>query len=175
MKRFTASALFLVIAMLALSSYANAQTKVGTVDVQRVRKDNPEFKAALKEIDDMVADFEGRRDRKQTELQQLATDMQTAQEQNVPASVDRLRNELQSKSQEFQTFLQETFGDDGIIETKSAELLEPVYAKLSDAAKAVAKAQSLDLILDLEQVNPLFVSDTLDVTDAVLTELGNLR
>lgn len=152
-----------------------AQNKIGTVDVQRVRKDNVEFKAALKEIDDMVAEFERRRDQRQVELQELAEDMQLAQEQNVSASVDRMRAELQVKSQEFQQFMEETFGEDGIIESKSSELLAPIYAKLADAAKSVAKSQVLDIILDLEQVNPLFVSESLDVTDAVLAEMVKLR
>ena len=175
MKRTILTTLLAATAVLLVSAGAMAQSKVGTVDVQRVRKDNVEFKAALKEIDAMVADFERRRDQRQQELQDLATDMQTAQEQNVSASVERMRAELQTKSQEFQTFLEETFGEEGIIETKSAELLEPVYTKLADAAKAVAGARGLDLILDLEQVNPLFVSDGLDVTEDVLTEMAKLR
>ena len=175
MKRTILSTLFAATAVLLVSAGAMAQSKVGTVDVQRVRKDNVEFKAALKEIDAMVADFERRRDQRQQELQDLAADMQTAQEQTVSASVERMRSELQTKSQEFQTFLEETFGEEGIIETKSAELLEPIYTKLADAAKAVAGARGLDLILDLEQVNPLFVSDGLDVTEDVLTEMAKLR
>jgi Skp family chaperone for outer membrane proteins len=175
MNRIIQTSLLATIALLIGASSVWAQSKVGTVDVQRVRKDNLEFKAALKEIDDMVADFERRRDQRQTELQQLAEDMQLAQEQNVSASVERMRSELQVKSQDFQTFMEETFGEEGIIETKSAELLEPIYAKLADAAKAVAKVQSLDIILDLEQVNPLFVSESLDVTEAVLAEMAKLR
>lgn len=158
-----------------LAGTAAAQTKIGTVDVQKVRQENPAFKSALREIDDMVAEFERRRDQRQTELQELATELQSAQDRNLPASVDRLRAELQTKSTEFQQFMEESFGEEGIIETKSAELLEPIYANLADAAKTVAKSQSLDLILDLEQVNPLFVSDALDVTDAVLAELAKLR
>lgn len=175
MNRIIQTSLLATIALLMGASSVLAQSKVGTVDVQRVRKDNLEFKAALKEIDDMVADFERRRDQRQTELQQLAEDMQLAQERNVSASVERMRSELQVKSQDFQTFMEETFGEEGIIETKSAELLEPIYAKLADAAKSVAKAQSFDLILDLEQVNPLFVSESLDVTGAVLAEMAKLR
>ncbi len=175
MRRTITTTVFAAIAILIAASSVSAQTKIGTVDVQRVRKDNTEFKAALKEIDDMVADFERRRDQRQLELQELSEDMQLAQEQNVSASVERMRAELQTKSQEFQTFLQESFGEEGIIETKSAELLEPIYAKLADAAKSVAKTQSLDIILDLEQVNPLFVSDALDVTDSVLAEMAKLR
>lgn len=175
MNKIIQTSLLATIALLVCASSVVAQSKVGTVDVQRVRKDNTEFKSALKEIDDMVAEFERRRDQRQTELQQLAEDMQLAQERNVSASVERMRSELQVKSQDFQTFMEETFGEEGIIETKSAELLEPIYAKLADAAKAVAKAQSLDLILDLEQVNPLFVSESLDVTEAVLAEMAKLR
>lgn len=175
MNRIIQTSLLATIALLIGASSVLAQSKVGTVDVQRVRKDNLEFKAALKEIDEMVADFERRRDQRQTELQELAADMQLAQEQNVSASVERMRSELQVKSQDFQTFMEETFGEEGIIETKSAELLEPIYAKLADAAKSVAKAQSFDLILDLEQVNPLYVSESLDVTEAVLAEMAKLR
>ncbi len=175
MKKALLYTIMLSVAAGLFASGAEAQLNVGTVDVQRVRKDNTEFKAALKEIDDMVTEFERRRDQRQAELQELAEDMQLAQEQNVSASVDRMRNELQVKSQEFQQFMEETFGEDGIIESKSSELLAPIYAKLAEAAKAVAKTQSLDIILDLEQVNPLFVSDSLDVTDAVLAEMAKLR
>lgn len=174
MKRTVLSTLLAFI-LIGIATAASAQTKVGTVDVQRVRKDNTEFKAALKEIDDMVADFERRRDQRQVELQELAEDMQLAQEQNVSASVERMRSELQVKSQDYQAFMEETFGEAGIIETKSAELLAPIYTKLADAAKTVAKAQTLDLIIDLEQVNPLFVSESLDVTEAVLAEMAKLR
>lgn len=175
MKKTIFTAALLLAAMTLLSGSVSAQTKIGTVDVQKVRKDNPAFKSALQEIDDMVAEFERRRDQRQAELQELANELQSAQDRNLPASVDRLRAELQTKSTEFQQFMEESFGEEGIIETKSAELLEPIYANLADAAKTVAKAQSLDLILDLEQVNPLFVSDALDVTDAVLAELAKLR
>jgi Skp family chaperone for outer membrane proteins len=175
MNRIIQTSLLATVALLVSAAPVFAQSKVGTVDVQQVRKDNAEFKAALKEIDDMVAEFERRRDQRQAELQELAEDMQLAQEQNVSASVERMRSELQVKSQDFQAFMEETFGEAGIIETKSAELLEPIYAKLADAAKSVAKSQSLDIILDLEQVNPLFVSESLDVTEAVLAEMAKLR
>ena len=175
MRRMTMTTILATVVALLFITEVQAQARIGTVDVQRVRKENTEFKAALKEIDDMVADFERRRDQKQLELQDLADELQSVQEQNLAPSVNRVRGDLQSKSQEFQTFIQETFGEEGIIETKSAELLEPIYAKLADAAKAVAKAQTLDLILDLEQINPLFVSDALDFTDEILAEMAKLR
>ena len=156
--------------LLASGTVAQAQTKIGTVDLQRVRDESPKFKDALSQIDDMVADFERRRDRQTQELEQLTTDLQDAEQRSLQGSSERLRSALQVKSQEFQQFMQETFGQDGIIESKSEELVAPLYEKLTVAAEKVGQAKGLDLILDLEQTNPLFVRAGLDVTDEVLAE-----
>lgn len=176
MRKYTIAGLALMlVTVLAIAGTATAQVKVGTVDIQRVRDEDPSFKKALSEIDDMVSEFEKRRDRQQSELQGIAEDLQDAQQRGLDASAERLQNELQEKSADFQKFMQETFGDSGIIETNSAEQLTPLYDKLADAAKTVAKAKGLDLILDLETVNPLFAADRLDVTDDVLAEFAKLR
>ncbi|GAB4315112.1 MAG: hypothetical protein Kow0074_02510 [Candidatus Zixiibacteriota bacterium] len=169
-KLYVITVTLLIAVLIAGGAVAEAQTRIGTVDLQRIREESPKFKDALSEIDDMVEEFERRRDRQTEELEQLSTDLQDAERRGLQGSTERLRNELQAKSQEFQQFMQETFGQDGIIETKSAELLAPLYDKLTVAAEKVAKAMSLDLILDLEQTNPLFASDALDVTDEVLAE-----
>jgi len=154
---------------------AAAQVRVGTVDVQRVRKENAAFKAALKDIDEMSAGFEKKRDSQRAALDSLGQELQQASDRNLAATVDRLRREMTEKSQDFQKFMDETFGNQGIIDSHSSELLTPLYNNLADAAKTVAKAKGLDLVLDLEQINPLFASDTLDVTDAVLAELAKMR
>jgi len=165
----------LLMAVLMQARPVSAEIRVGTVDLDRVRKESPAFKSALKEVDDMVADFEKRRDRKREELDSLSQELQQAGDRNLSATVDRMRRELAEKSQAFQTFMEETFGTKGIVETHSSELLTPLYQNLAEAAKSVAKVQGLDLILDLEQINPLFASDQLDVTDAVLAELAKIR
>ena len=164
-----------IAAILGLAPEARAQLQIGTVDLQRVRAESPEFKKALAQVDEMVAKFEKQRDEQKGDLDKLATDLRDAEARGFKGTSDRMRAELQEKSQAFQQFMQETFGTDGIIEKNSSEQLKPLYEKLALAAKSVAKAKSLDLILDLEQVNPLFASDRLDVTDAILAEMTNQR
>lgn len=163
-----------LIAAPALASDAAAQVKMGTVDLQRVRSESPEFRKALDEIDKMVDEFERRRDRQRQELEELAEDLRDAQKRGLQGSIERLQNELQEKSMDFQKFMEETFGTDGIIETNSAEQLTPLYDKLAKASEAAAERMDLDIILDLETVNPLFASDRLDVTDLVLEEFAKL-
>lgn len=176
MRKYTLAGLTLILGtVLAIATSVSAQVQVGTVDLQRVRSESPEFQRALGEIDAMVGEFEKRRDRQKSELEGLSGDLRDAQERGLTGSVERLQNELQTKSAEFQKFMEETFGTDGIVETKSAEQLTPLYDKLAEASKAVAKRKGLDLILDLETVNPLFADERLDVTDDVLTEFAKLR
>jgi outer membrane protein len=165
----------LLLGLLMTPGSSFAQVKIGTVDLETVRKEVPEFKKATNEIDEMVGEFESRRDRQREELDGLAEDLRDAQQRGLQGSIERLQNELQSKSADFQKFMEETFGTDGIIETKSSELLTPLYDKLAQATEAVAQKLGLDLVLDLEVVNPLFVSDRLDVTDAVLDEFDRMR
>jgi Skp family chaperone for outer membrane proteins len=176
MRKYTPAGLTLILAtVLAAATSVSAQVQVGTVDLQRVRSESPEFKRVLGEIDAMVEEFETRRDRQQSELEGLSEDLRDAQERGLTGSAERLQNELQEKSVAFQTFMEETFGTDGIVETNSAEQLTPLYNKLAEACKAVAKREGLDLILDLETVNPLFADERLDVTDDVLEAFAKLR
>jgi Skp family chaperone for outer membrane proteins len=176
MKKYTVAAVtILMLAVLAIATTASAQVKVGTVDLQRVRSESDQFKDALKDIDDMIEDFETRRDRQQRELEELSEDFNDAQQRGLTGSMERLQSELQDKSMEFQKFMEETFGTDGIVESHSAELLTPLYDKLAEASENVAEDMGLDLVLDLETVNPLFADKKLDVTDAVLEELAKLR
>jgi Skp family chaperone for outer membrane proteins len=176
MKKYTVAGLTLILGtVLAIASNVAAQVQVGTVDLQRVRSESAEFKRALGEIDAMVEEFEKRRDRQQAELEGLADDLRNAQQRGLDGSTQRIQNELQEKSVEFQEFMEEAFGTDGIIESNSAEQLTPLYDKLAEASKKVAKKNGLDLILDLETVNPLFADDRLDVTDDVLAEFAKLR
>ena len=176
MRKYTVAGLTLILGtVLTMVGSVAAQVQVGTVDLQRVRTESPEFKRALGEIDAMVEEFETRRDRQQQELEMLSEDLREAQKRGLEGSMERLQNELQQKSVEFQTFMEETFGTDGIIETNSAAQLTPLYDKLAEAAKKVAAKNGLDLILDLETVNPLFADVRLDVTDDVLEEFAKLK
>ncbi len=171
-RRMVVQAVGLAVLVFAFAAAAWGQVQVGTVDLERIRTENPQFKKALAEIDEMVAKFEKQRDSQKDELDRLSTELRDSESRGFRGSTDNLRTEIQEKSQSFQQFMQETFGKDGIIEKNSSEQLRPLYDKLAIAAKAVAKAKGLDLILDLEQVNPLFAADRLDVTDSILAEMA---
>jgi outer membrane protein len=99
---FVLTVALLAATLIAGATMAHAQVKIGTVDLQRIRDESPKFKDALSEIDKMVGDFEQRRDRQTQELEELSTSLQDAEQRGLQGSSDRLRNELQRKSRDFQ-------------------------------------------------------------------------
>lgn len=174
-RRVVVQVMSVAVLLTAIAATACAQVQVGTVDLERIRTEDPQFKKALAEIDDMVSKFEKQRDSQKDELDRLSAELRDAESRGFRGTTDNLRTEIQEKSQSFQQFMQETFGKDGIIEKNSSEQLRPLYEKLAESAKTVAKTKGLDLILDLEQVNPLFASERLDVTASILAEMAKQR
>lgn len=168
-------AVAITVGMICAATPAAAQIAAGTVDVEKIRGKSDRFQQVFEEIDDMVADFERRRDKKRDELDGLAQELQQNSERESRSSMSRMQRSMAEKSRNFQEFMEETFGTDGIIEAKSAELLAPLYDDLAEAAKKVARSEGLDLIIDIETLNPLYASDDLDVTDLVLKEFVRMR
>ena len=82
---------------------------------------------------------------------------------------------LGEKSHEYQQFMAETFGPDGIIETNTSEIMDPLYDKLEQACRKVGERLKISLVLDRESVGPLYAADSLDITDEVLIELKRIR
>jgi Skp family chaperone for outer membrane proteins len=154
---------------------AAAEMPVGLVDTERIMEAEPRFVQAQREIDQMVDQFDGDRKKFEEELQDLSGRLQRAQENGREGSVDLYQRQLGEKTQVYQQFMTETYGPDGIIETNTSEIMDPLYDKLELACKNVGQQLAIPLILDRGTLGPLYAADTLDITDEVLAELKKIR
>ncbi len=165
-----------IIGLVALfSAGAAAKMPVGLVDTERIMGEEPRFLQAQKEIEEMVDQFEGDRQKFENELRDLSDRLQRAQENRRESSVKMYQQRLGEKSQEYQQFMAEIFGPDGIIETNTSEIMDPLYDKLEQACRKVGERLEIPLVLDRESVGPLYAADSLDITDEVLLELKRIR
>ena len=157
-----------------LAAAVTAEVIVGFVDIDRIGSEEPRFVKAQKEIDEMVAQFERDRERSEKDMQELSERLQQAQAERRRDVAERLGPQMSEKSQKYQEFMGETFGPGGIIESHTDEIMEPLYDKLEQACRKVGKQLQIPLILDLQTVGPLYMADTLDLTDEVLAELKKI-
>lgn len=160
----------------AASAYtARAQTtsaKIGFADVFYIISEMPEEKQIQAELQTVQNALKKQMDTKAAEFRQKLEDYQQNMNNMLPAvrtNTERELQQLQANLQQLQEDAQVT------INQKQAQLLEPVYKKVSDAIEAVAKENDFSLILSGQLGGAdvvLYGEERLDVTDLVLKKMG---
>ena len=155
----------LVAAGLFASGAASAELKVGTLRVEDVLRQSPQFKAGEER---MRNEFEKRQKDFEAEVKKFQTDAEKfAKEKDLLSPADRAAREktlsstqvdLGYKKQQLQTDVQDL----------DRKLMQDLQVKIKSVIDQIAKDKSLDLILR----DPIYASDALDITDEVLKALG---
>jgi len=164
-------ALFAGVFTLVLAAAAAAEMPLGVVDTEKIINEESRFARAQKEIDEMIGQFEDDRERFEKELEDLSARLEEAQSDQRRSLIEMYGRRMAEKSRKYQTFMAETFGSGGIIETQTDKIMGPLYEKLELACKKVGERLRIYLVLDRAGLGALYIADTLDITDAVLTEL----
>lgn len=173
---YSIPALFLFLFIFSIAAKAQ-QLKIGYVDPQEIITKMPEMKAVQQRLQNFVADKKAAIAAKQTafqtaisEYQQkmsvLSAEAKTAKE----TELGQMRTDLQTAQQEAAQALQQ----------KQQELVQPLMDSINNAIKAVAKEQGLDYVFNTVTSQGdfiiLYASDEFqqkyDITDEVMAKLG---
>lgn len=154
---------------------AEAQTsanKIGFADVYYIVSEMPEEKQIQAELQSVQNTLKKQMDTKAAEFRQKLEDYQQNMNNMLPAVKANTERELQ----QLQTNLQQLQEDAQLtIQQKQAQLMEPLYKKVSDAIASVAEENGFTLILT-GQVGGLDVvlygQEQLDVSELVLKKMG---
>ena len=143
---------------------AEAETRIGFVNGQRVINEAPQAAKAKKKLE---KEFEKR----DQELQKLAKQLQAVQEtlekNGITLSDGERRNkerELADLNREFQR-RQREFRED--LNLRQNEEMATIYERVNKVIKQIAEAEKYDLILQ----EAVYVSPRLDITDRVIKAL----
>lgn len=145
-----------------------AELKVGFVNGQRIISEAPQSAKAKKKIE---KEFEKRND----ELQKMAKQIQTLQEQleknsvtmsevdrrNKDRETGELNRDFQRKKREFQ--------ED--INLRQNEEVAAIYERANKVVKQIAEAEKYDLIVQ----EAVYFSPRIDITDKVLKALAEVK
>lgn len=154
---------------------AEAQTtpaKIGFADVDYIFSEMPEEKQIQTELQGVQNALKKQMDTKAAEFRQKLEDYQ----QNMNNMLPAVRSNTERELQQLQQNLQQLQEDANLtIQQKQAQLMEPVYKKVSGAIEAVARENGFSLILSgqlggLDVV--LYGEEKLDVSELVLKKMG---
>ena len=167
-KKISTLLLALAVSLPASYSFASDQLKIGYVNPQRIFRDAPATQKAGKKIEQEFS-------RRDQELQRVAKQLQSMQEnleKNAVTMADSERRakekELNELSREFQR-KQREFRED--LNLRQNEENAAIIEKANKAIKQIAESEKYDLILQ----DVVWVSPRLDVTDKVIKALSEGR
>jgi len=168
LKRLIVSLLGLVLGLLVGAQVQAAELKVGFVNGQRIISEAPQSAKAKKKIE---KEFEKRND----ELQKMAKQIQSLQEQLEKNSVTMTEADRRNKDREagelnrdFQRKKRE-FQED--INLRQNEEVAAIYERANKVVKQIAEAEKYDLIVQ----EAVYFSPRIDITDKVLKALAEAK
>jgi outer membrane protein len=159
----------LLAGLLALTAFsAQAETKIGFVNGQRVINESPQAAKAKKKLE---KEFEKR----DQDLQKMAKQLQTLQENLEKNGVTMAESDRHTKEREFGDLnrdfqrKQREFRED--LNLRQNEEMAAIYDRVNKIIKQIAEADKYDLILQ----EAVYISPRIDITERVIKALAESK
>lgn len=171
----TLMAVMLVSMLVPVSARAQeGSAKVGYVDLEAVLQSDSDYQQAMEKLKNFKEDLQNRIDTQKEELGQMR---KTLREESSLLSEQELQEKRQQFQRKMQRFQQRAKRSQVLMQRKKQELLEPIIDRIEPAVRAVARARDYDVVRTFGQSDDsvLWVSDRVDLTEAVIQRLGASR
>lgn len=164
--------LIIVIVMLFGALQLNAQ-KVGYINTEKILSVIPEYKSAQNQLEGLAKQYQ---QKIENEYSKIETMYQSYQQQkgNLSAAVKQQReNEIISREQTVKELQKTYFGQDGIMQQKSKELLDPIMERVDAAVKKIAENGNFMIIFDTALLQGVaYARESDDLSPVVIKALG---
>lgn len=168
MKQLKTLALAVMIALGTLS-FAQAQSKVAHINVQKLLSEMPEMKAAQAEIEKLGKNYESDI---RTTYQELQSKTQLYQSEANAKTEEENQQRMQELAGMEQNIMRAQQVAQQEIKKKELELLEPILKRANDAIQKVGRAQGFQFVLDSSVGSGVILADGKDLMADVKKELG---
>jgi outer membrane protein len=154
------------------SSSLAQELKIGYVDVVRLKKEYKEYVQAEAKFEKEMAIWQTKADSMQHEMQELMDRLEKQDLMLTEQAKNEIREKLLVKQNEYQMFVNEVMGPDGVAAQKEYELSKPLIEKINTTIKLIALKGNYAYVLDSTAGSVLYAEDKYDLTDRVIAELN---
>lgn len=105
------------------------------------------------------------RDELKTQSPMLSEAKKIEKEREMQLELDRLMKE-------YEQFMEETFGEDGLAAKRNKELTQPIDEKINKVLEEIGKDEGYTIILDIANAAVVYADKEMDLTDLVLEKLN---
>ena len=157
---------FATLAALMLTAVlAQAQSKVGYVDVQKAIQATTAGKKAKDTLDSEYQKRKANLDKRKADIEKMGQDLEKKKSVLSEEVLGKKQMELQEEMMKFQ----KTVGENQLeIQKKEEELVKPILNKMKAVIEKVAQEKGFSLVLENKGQAVLFAAKDADLTDDVV-------
>ncbi len=171
--------LFIITILFCLSALTlNAQTKTAVsqknayINIQTILESLPEYNEATKTLDALSEEYKKKIDDEYAKIETLYNNYQRQKNSLSATQRTQRENTIINKEREVKKLQESYFGEEGIVQKKSEELLNPIRKKVQDAIDKVAKKGNYLFIFDIATIQGVVYKNPLaDLSNEVIKEL----
>ena len=146
--------------------------KMGYINSQQIMQEFTESQEAQKKLEKEEADYKKKADGMEEEITKLRD---TFEKQSAMMTEDKQKekmSEIQSKMDTYEKFRKETWGPEGKLYQRNAELTKPILEKVNGIIKKVGEAEGYDYIFDVVPGGLVYARPADDLTQRIIEELA---
>jgi outer membrane protein len=151
---------------------ATAQA-TGYVNTETILSNIPEYIQAQQQLERLKSQYEVQIEREVATIENLFKKYQSEKSMLNDLQRQSRENEIITKERAVKERQAEIFGQDGLMSTRSKQLLDPIKNIVQGAIDIVAKESGVVIVFDLASVQGVIFTDPRgDLTPRVLNKLG---
>jgi outer membrane protein len=150
------------------------EVKIGYIDSIKIFGEYSETQEAEKTYKKEVEVWKAKATRMEQQIAKLQDEIKA---QSLMLSEEKQKEkklELDQQMQEYQQYMKDTFGDEGLAAKRNKELTQPIIEKINKILEKLGQDEGYTLIFDAANANIVYADKALDLTDRVLEELNKL-
>lgn len=162
----------IVLAIAAGTSFAQEPIKIGYIDSQRIFAEYSETQEAERIYKKEVDQWQQQAKSMEREIAKMQDELRA---QSLMLSEEKQKEKklaLDRKLEEYQRFMEDTFGENGIAAQRNRELTQPIVDKINRILEGFAQNEGYSIVFDIAQANIVYAKKSFDLTSRVLQELN---
>jgi outer membrane protein len=148
--------------------------KIGYIDSQRIFAEFRETQEAERLYKKEVDQWKAEAAVKEQEIAKLQEELRA---QSLMLSEEKQKEkklELDRKLEEYQRFVSETFGEEGMAARRNKELTQPIVERINKILERLSEQEGYSLVFDIANANIVYAKKEFDLTERVLEELNKV-
>ncbi|MDK9699897.1 MAG: OmpH family outer membrane protein [bacterium] len=166
---------FFLAAVLGIFAFAGVvfakDMKIAYINSQQIMAEFQESLDAQKQLESEESEYKKKLDGMEVEITKMRDTFEKQSAMMTEEKQKEKYNEIRAKMDGYEKFQRETWGPEGKLYQRNAELTKPILEKVNAVIKKIGELDGYDYIFDVVPGSIVYAKPTDDITQKILDEL----